>query len=410
MMNKKLIIFNIFLWSASSLVGFNFGQKNTEIFSKGLSRVPQNEKIAHTFEGIPCPSQQTYDRLKSQYNISSDPPKFSDSDPSDLCSKKSNKAILAKSLILLESLKIDNLPTNWRWGAKTALENPGKYFSDSTPRVFYDFTRKTAVAYNRGSNDNIALCPIFFTRNDLLSNALTLVHEARHSNRLDPAHVECRQGDLTARKGGCDELFRIDERQGSYAFANVSYTFGISEHSGLSEEKKSYLKSKVLWYLANRFNQVPAILASHTDLVYILSDKGELHLLHPFFKKLVRSPKQYPGIPKSIFYTRRGELLAFYENQNPWKYSPILKTNPTEFFKSNLKDAYDVKFMNYLSYSSGNSRDWYFLTEDNGIHLIQMNPDKGENEVLRSSYQPFRNQRLQTLFTANPECSEIPNV
>jgi len=290
---KKNNIISIFFICAA-IFGFIFGNGQKKIGKRNPSSV--HTVSLNSYDDLVCPSEVEYRNIADELKLDV---------PKDIvvCNDPIHGK-LAKFLFMAKSLQFSFSP-NWAPELQDDLKNPINYIAKMANKIGFDFSEKTAIAYNKRSTREVYLGGIFFIQDPL--NALSvLVHEARHSSENDPGHVTCRLGDIPKTSGGCDEFFSINnENAGAYAYSAAFYAALGLYVGNLTKADREYVLSSAMGYIGTRFNQLPAELAQAYDIVSILDKNGNVYLLNPF---------SYEPIPMSLPFLRNDERIERIEN------------------------------------------------------------------------------------------------
>lgn len=129
-----------------------------------------------------------------------------------------------------------------------------KFFTKVIKKISYNSKCKVLATTNSVSG-TITLCPHFFddSREDRVS---TLVHEMRHAEPNDPAHVTCVGGRNNGEAGQCDAKFFNGAWDGSGYNADI-YFYGWTLSNSLKNElRKDVIQSYVNAMIPDRFNVI----------------------------------------------------------------------------------------------------------------------------------------------------------
>lgn len=279
-----------------------------------------------------------------------------------------------------------NYPAKWT-AMRDVLDNPLKYVQRNARSTQVDLSQRTTIAQNSNRGD-INLGGRFFT-NDTLDSALSLLHEARHSEPLDPAHTTCRWGDVAGATGGCDLKFSTDQNAGAYAYQVLIGVAWAKYLPNLTQGQREYLLSIALIRLAGRFNIVPPALAVPVEQLWALDEDGKVFLVSPITGQL-----QATALPATMSYRR----IEFYDANNGLlgltgsaAYIHRASGAPQDgYFNFRKLDVESIKDVASMSNRNGESQDpfEYMITTDNILKFIDTNVSTGERFVNESPHQP----------------------
>jgi hypothetical protein len=130
---------------------------------------------------------------------------------------------------------------------------------DYTYRMNFD---AGCSALARGSRfwHRITICPAFF-KDSREDRASTLVHETRHLQPGDPAHVNCVGGRNDGQKDACDYEFFDGQWKGSGFNADIYYYNWMLKASKPNELNRDVMQGFVNSMIPDRFNHIsPEVL------------------------------------------------------------------------------------------------------------------------------------------------------
>lgn len=157
-----------------------------------------------------------------------------------------NEALVALSLYDLETTKIPK-----KSGVKANLY--GIIKRDIMALQYSDSCDSGVIARTRGST--VTICQDF-ARDSREDRASTLIHEARHTEYDDPAHVDCAGGKYSDLSSACDEVFHDGTWQGSGYNADI-YFYTLNLRKGARNElSRAVMQSEVNAMIPDRFNQI----------------------------------------------------------------------------------------------------------------------------------------------------------
>lgn len=356
---------------ASALIGFLAGKvtqphtSETNLSSVGDLTPPDNYSCATADEFVALLKQIHY---VGKYNTNCNSPEYSR---------------LSKVLKFLSDAKAD-IPQSWV-GARDALANPIAYINKNSVSTSIDLTQKTTIAFNQGKTIHLGGR---FLVNDTLDSAITLLHEAHHSDANDTGHVNCRWGDVAATSGGCDQAFSNENTTGSYSYA-VLIGVAWAEHlKSLTDAQREYLYSVALFRLATRFNVVPHTLANPVELIYLLNDIGEVRPVNPLTGELGPALESEEPIERIQFFESSNGFMA-YAGTNAY----IYRANgdyQDNFFTAMKLDQFPVKEISRMSVAQkvDHATYTYLLTPDNQLKFVDINPENGDRLINDADLQP----------------------
>jgi hypothetical protein len=273
---KKSDLASYAFFLLTAIAGASLGlYHNTSVQSSDFSSTAPTQEVAsvNDYEILPCPDDVKYEELQQRLHLTLP-------ENAKGCSTKIT-AGLGKILLLMEKTRLQ-APPNWLPVLQSEFAQPFEYLANHVDKMSFDLTQTDALATNMG--DRTIILGGGLLMNDPLTSMSTLIHEARHSEKTAVVHVECISGDLPRSRGGCDAAFDIGEHAGAYAydvlFQSSLALFGV----GLNTADREFLMSSALAVLGTRFNELPASLATHADMLVTLDKNHKIKLLHPFTK------------------------------------------------------------------------------------------------------------------------------
>lgn len=359
----------------SAPAGFFFGAElggHSPAHTRSPSSVPAS---VNDLASLPCPTEEQFQALLKKVHM------VTVLEGNSTCDS-SRRGVLAKLLFLLDSLKV-NPPEGWGGEAYEMLKSPVDYVGDTIPKMKVDLNQKNSVAYNAGQVE-VNLGPMFFTSEPLFA-LMVLVHESRHSAPKDPAHERCRAGDIPKTDGGCDREFSTAEDAGAYSFSVLFYLGLAQFHPGLSEGDREYLRSAALTTLGNRFNEVPASLATPHDLLLGLGRSGKAYLLNPY--ELGAEPLPFSGAFARIEHNPRNGGAFFLNGKGQvFTWSRLQKM---QRFEADLVPESE-SFKDVAKFYVGTDKYAYtaFLREDGALLYIENGNNSGLSTLERFRVQP----------------------
>lgn len=314
-----------FLGAASvATAGFCFGIYTPEIggeasFASTQAQNSENQSTLNDFTKLQCPSEAQFLNWAQEIHLVVPEGKSLD----EACDQ-SQRAILAKSLLLMKSLRV-NLPKSWPEPLRRDLEDTFLFLKNNSKKLALDLAQQDSVAYNKTSIQEIYLGGRFFTSGALEAISI-LVHEARHSVTTAPGHVNCDAGDIPRTPGACDQEFGLeDSSSGAYSYGTLFDIAMAFYAQNISEGDRQFMLTEALLQLGARFNTLPETLARKVDVLAVLSNDHKISLVHPFLgytKELNLKFSSENEYPVRIEFATMHNGLYIYTNENRvWKWS-----------------------------------------------------------------------------------------
>lgn len=281
----------------------------------------QPEILAASYSRLPCPTESEFIIWSAELKLSP-----LEGPSVDLQCDEQPRAKLAKIFKLMRDLKF-SLPQRWPSQLQADITNTFEYLKNNTTKLALDLNQRNSIAYNKVADKEIFLGGIFFTQ-DPLDGIGTLFHEARHSSSDDPGHTICSAGNIPKTKGGCDQKFSTGSDAGAYSY-NTLFELAVAFFArDISEVDREQMLAKALVNIGARFNQIPSMLARKVDFLIVLSEKNEIHLVHPFLfyaHKLsglvFETPDELPV--RLEFSPAENGVFIFTNKKRLWVWSPL---------------------------------------------------------------------------------------
>ncbi len=118
---------------------------------------------------------------------------------------------------------------------------------------FDESCKYLALGYR--SLGKITLCNPFF-KDSREDRASTLVHETRHLQSDDPAHVTCAGGKYNGHTGACDDTFYDGTWQGSGFNADIFFYSWNLNGADKNELSRAVMQNEVNTMIPDRFNHI----------------------------------------------------------------------------------------------------------------------------------------------------------
>lgn len=302
---------------------------------------------------------------------------------------------LGKVLKFMQSANTQ-LPANWV-GARDVIESPVHYLASMATTVQLDLTQRANIAFNQGKTEIIQGQAVSqhhihlggrFLSNDVLDSAITLLHEARHSDPSDPGHVTCRWGDIAGTTGGCDQIFSTDSVAGAYSYATLIGLAWAEHLPALTTAQREYLYSVAFFRVASRFNLVPYNLAVPIEQIYVLDDVGDIKPISPLTGELQKPLQITKPIKRIQFFENTNGFIA-YSGTSSYLYTPNGEFEGGFFGSSKLK-VYPIRDVTRLPITDKSDRVnfIYMITDENRFKFVDIDPKTGEKFVNDADVQP----------------------
>lgn len=268
-----------------------------------VSNLASGAAVPPTFDQLyPCPTEAEFNSYKAHVKF--------EGQLAYSCSEKQASAF-GRIMRFIERSKV-RLPDRWS-AARDLLQDPMAYLGTHSSKTIIDLSQVLSIARNR-ERGQIELGGLFF-KNDVLSSAIVLLHEARHSDNADPSHTICRWGDISGANGGCDASFSVGPDAGAYAYA-VAVDLAWSEFlPGLTKGQREYLLSDAFYLLNARFNEVPDELAVPIEQIYVLDEVGRIYPVNVLTGQLDMPLNFKRVISKVDFSSQNNGIIALGENR-----------------------------------------------------------------------------------------------
>lgn len=308
MMKSSFFKFSFF--TVACVLGFSWGYFSSPDSNHSAadfsSQAPASELAS--FATLPCPSEEQYQAMARQVHLIIP-------EGSATCDQ-SYRAILGKALLYMSKLKM-NAPKTWLPDVQKDLADNLEYVGKNVVSIENDLSQKSSIAYNNTVEKKIYIGGYFFGM-DPLSAISTVIHESRHSVQSAQKHVLCRGGDIPRSDGGCDQSFSTNAKDaGAYAY-EVLWNAGMALYGvGISHAEREYLATWALTYLVGRFNELPPTLAKKEDLIAVLNQNHEIHVVNPETQKATKLALKfaYPDeYPTRIEFAFRNSGIMIYTN------------------------------------------------------------------------------------------------
>ncbi|MFV8250814.1 hypothetical protein [Bdellovibrio bacteriovorus] len=304
------------LCSFAMVAGFAGGRWMPEVSEFSLEQASESVSSVNVIENLSCPSEEKYHELARKVSLVIP-------EGTDACDD-SYRAKLGKILLLMDQLRIE-APPDWLPGFQHDLGDLLGYVAKNSRKLNLDLNQTGSIAYNMSSEQSIYLGGYFFG-SEPLEAISTLIHEARHSVRYSPKHVQCRGGDIPFSTGGCDAKFDTTEQDaGAYSY-EVLLQAGLALYGkGLSPADREYMMSSALTVLVSRFNELPAEVSQKTDVLMALGRRGQVYVVDATAKTFtpVETKLRSAGekILRLAFNPRNSGLILFSNKGHIYSWS-----------------------------------------------------------------------------------------
>ncbi|MBO9665301.1 MAG: hypothetical protein J7501_00620 [Bdellovibrio sp.] len=377
MKKTDLASYALFLFTA--IAGASLGlYQNTSVESSDFSSTSPSQGPAsvNDYKTLPCPNKAQYKDIQRRLHLTLP-------DKAQGCSTEITAGV-GKLLLLMDKTRLQ-APPNWLPTIQAELTKPFEYLVKQVDKMYFDLSETNALAKNLG--DRTIVLGGGMLMEDPLDSIATLIHEARHSEKTANIHVECIGGDIPRTRGGCDAAFDVGEHAGAYSynviFQSALAIFGV----GLNSADREFLMSSALGGLGTRFNELPASLSAHSDMLITLDKNNKLQILHPFTKDLLPleiSFKDHSELVERIeFSVRNSGILLFTNKKRLLTWTPRSGMGPLykSIFNNDIKVSEAARIA--LPNESGRSR---FVAQDtNGkMYWVKFSP-----EILDYILAPF---------------------
>lgn len=364
----------------SALVGYTLGWSWPVSAPEGVAELKSEAPLTavNDYKNLPCPSEAEYRDLAGQVNL------IIPAGPSlDEKCDDSTRALLGKSLRLMKHLKF-KFPESWPEKLKSNLADSFIFLKERSSKLTLDLTQKDSVAYNKVQDKEIYLGGRFFTYEPLLGVAI-LVHEARHSEPQAMSHTYCEGGDLPWGPGACDAVFyKNDEEAGAYAYGTL-FNIGLALYAeGLAISDREYAMADALTELGNRFNVMPPTFARRVDVLAILDEKSDIHLVHPFLGYTKKVSLKFGDVsekPERIeFATTHGGLLIFTNKKNAWLWNPTVGLK--RFLPKVVPANYTIDDIARVQIPFGGGQPLFYVRHNQELRYVDYQPEKNESVLM----------------------------
>lgn len=381
---RKLIV-----WCFCSVLGLIFGFATHFMPHNGAWRTISSITDANLnigfnrYTNLECPSPANFQKLAEHFHFRLKPEQANCADP--IFGK------LGRLFFLLDKLN-SNVPESWRTPAREPLQDPSTYITRQSRTLELDLNQENN-SFATNIWGNILLGDNFFRAPPLFAIS-ALVREARHSDKLDPGLFRCNHSEAPRTTELCDETLSLADRQGVFSFDSF-YLFGLAEYNSiLMDSDRQYLYSMAAARLMTSFNRVPLLFSKLHEVIYTLSDAGQVYLIHPLTNQAV--PLDIPGLPANTKIShidkdlRSNGLVLTTTNGKLWTWAPGQFTAP--YPKTRRADNFETS--GYKDFAS------VYVKEDDKLKNFLLTD---QNQLLVSEHQlsPYRYQPDAVGLTAS---------
>lgn len=273
-----------------------------------------------SYDVLPCPTESQFQEYVKDLSIS-----LPEGASFDQHCGNDERAKLAKLLLYLRGMTFD-FPASWPEFLKKDLEDGYSYVKAHSSKLTLDLNQKDSIAYNKFALKEIYLGVAFFAMDPLDAIGI-LLHEARHSSPQDPGHTFCNAGDIPKSQGGCDSKFLMSPDAGAYSYYAV-HALSLNRFArNLSKADREMGLVNGLRILGTRFNELPQALARQVDVLAVLTENSEVHLVHPFLHTTQKLELPLLGVgekPTRLeFLPSQGGLYIFTNKNKLWTWSTL---------------------------------------------------------------------------------------
>lgn len=370
------------------LLGFSLGLYLGKSSTAVQRSIASEEKNHSTFLDLPCPTEQEFQDLarKTKLKLPESP----------YACDESPKSKLARVLHFMNQMKVD-LPKDWGGEVRETLESPLDYVVKMAASISVDFTQTDSIAQNFRLTGDVFLGGLFFQIEPLFSIAV-LIHEARHSEDSSPGHDRCRSGDIPKSEGGCDAKFSIAKDAGAYSYGAI-FELGLAEFArGLSKADREYLTSLAIVHMASRFNEVPEQFGAPVDVVVVLDESGDAHVVNPYNWSLKKIDLPEGKKIRKVEYSPRGAASFLFTEDNDvfvWSPSSGLQKSYEDLIQG-LPGVHEIDKI--ISGVSRNTKTFVISTENDFFYI---DTDRKTGGDILTKYQTRPEEKVKKLTIAN---------
>ena len=368
MKKSDLISYLCFVLVAVAGASLGLYQNHHQSVGKSdLSSESEASSSINNYKVLPCPDNAKYEELQKRLHLTLP-------DKAEGCSTEIT-AGFGKVLWLMEKTELQ-APEDWLPKIQEELTHPFEYLASHVDKMEFDLSETDALATNKG--DRTIVLGGALLMDTPLTSMSTLIHEARHSEKNAVIHVECIAGDLPRTRGGCDAKFDVGENAGAYAYDVIFQSALALFGKGLSASDREYLMSSALSILGTRFNEMPAQLATHADMLVTLNKDHKLQLIHPFTKDLINIDTKLQArefVERIEFSVRDSGVLLFTNKKRLLSWTPTRGVRPLykNLFHNDIKVSEAARIT--LPTESGRSR--FVAQATNGkMYWVKFSPEK----------------------------------
>lgn len=375
-----------FLYSLCCGLAFSLGMLTEASPGRDLAQdTPARSFLS--YEQIPCPSSDEMSGYITAAHMVGMP-------DMPTCDGSPSEKIL-KLFKLASLLKVD-LPKKWAAHAEKPLNDILKFISTSTPRLNMSTAASHAIASNNNRQE-IFLSGEFFRLPPLKALEI-LIHENQHSFQEAEGHVHCLTGDVLKSAGACDALFSSGPSMGAYSMG-VWFSLAYSLYGkNLNPQSRQQLMNSAIAILSTRFNNVPYTLAVPLDLLYVLTESGQVALVHPYtlehFPIDIQTEKN-DKIERIQFNPLQNGLLAFTQRGRIHAIDHWGKQ--TDYYAHILPSAHHYVDSNKVLTPSAQYAHTYFVEESGDIFFKDIHIANEEDRLYTFRHNlPFITRRFFT--------------
>ncbi|WP_413557132.1 hypothetical protein [Bdellovibrio sp. HCB209] len=353
--------------TAGAALGFYHNQTLGN-HSSDLSSTANPSASLNDYKTLPCPSDAKYKELQERIHLTL--PNGTKGCSTDIT------AGLGKILLLMEKTELQT-PKDWLPKIQEELTHPLEYLAKQVDNMHFDLSETDALATNMGDRSIVLGGGLLM--NDPFNSMSTLIHEARHSDKSAVIHVECIAGDLPRTRGGCDAKFDVGPHAGAYAYDVIFQSALAFFGKDLIAADREYLMSSALAILGTRFNELPASLATHADMLVTLNKENKLQLLHPFTNDLLHIDLPFKDRKEFVenidFSVRDSGVLLFTNKKRLLSWTPRRGMGPLykNIFHNDIKVSEAARIT--LPTESGRSR-FVAQSTDGRMYWVKFSPEK----------------------------------